>query len=43
MSDRFIERPRSFCALGGAMLSAGALPGVVPILHTSMGCGGSIY
>ncbi len=43
MSDRFIERPRSFCALGGAMLSAAALPGVVPILHASMGCGGSIY
>ena len=43
MSDRFIERPRSFCALGGAMLTAGAIPGVVPILHTAMGCGGSIY
>ncbi|MCX7745368.1 MAG: hypothetical protein N2645_00550 [Clostridia bacterium] len=43
MSDKFIERPRSFCALGGAMLSAAALPGVVPVLHTSMGCGGSIY
>ncbi len=43
MSDRFIERPRSFCALGGAMLTAGAIPGAVPILHTAMGCGGSIY
>lgn len=43
MSDRFIERPRSFCALGGAMLTAGAIQGVVPILHTAMGCGGSIY
>jgi len=43
MNDRFIERPRSFCALGGAMLTAGAIPGVVPILHTAMGCGGSIY
>ncbi len=43
MNDRFIERPRSFCALGGALLTAVAIPGVVPIMHTSMGCGGSIY
>lgn len=41
--NEFIERPRSFCALGGAELTALALPGVVPILHTAMGCGGSIY
>ncbi|OPY58375.1 MAG: hypothetical protein A4E55_00959 [Pelotomaculum sp. PtaU1.Bin035] len=43
MSDRFIERPRSFCALGGALHTALALPDTVPILHASMGCGGSIY
>ncbi|MFP3154513.1 hypothetical protein LQZ18_08820 [Lachnospiraceae bacterium ZAX-1] len=43
MSDRFIERPRIFCALGGALLTVEALPDVVPILHTAMGCGGSIY
>lgn len=43
MHNGFIERPRSFCALGGALLTAGALPGVVPVLHTAMGCGGSIY
>jgi len=43
MSRGFIERPRSFCALGGALLTAGAIPGVVPILHTAMGCAGSIY
>lgn len=43
MKDRFIERPRSFCALGGALHTAVALPGVVPIMHTAMGCGGSIY
>ncbi|GHU41736.1 oxidoreductase nitrogenase component 1 [Clostridia bacterium] len=41
--NRFIERPRSFCALGGALLTVEALPEVVPILHTAMGCGGSIY
>lgn len=38
----FIERPRTFCALGGALLTATALPEVVPILHTSMGCGASV-
>ncbi len=43
MSSRFIERPRAFCALGGAMLTAGSIAGVVPIIHTAMGCGGSIY
>jgi nitrogenase molybdenum-iron protein beta chain len=29
--------------LGGALLTATALPGVVPILHSSIGCGTSIY
>jgi|AGTN01.2.fsa_nt_gi Nitrogenase molybdenum-iron protein, alpha and beta chains len=43
MSNGFIERPRAFCALGGAVIAATALPGVVPIIHASMGCGGSIY
>ncbi len=43
MNNRFIERPRSFCALGGALLTVTALPDTVPILHASMGCGGSIY
>ena len=38
-----IERPRGFCALGGAQLTVGAIPGAVPIMHTSIGCGGSIY
>jgi nitrogenase molybdenum-iron protein beta chain len=43
MANRFIERPRSFCALGGAVQTINAIPGVVPILHSAMGCGGSIY
>jgi len=43
MSNSFIERPRAFCALGGALLTVSALPNTVPILHASMGCGGSIY
>jgi nitrogenase molybdenum-iron protein beta chain len=42
MSD-FLERPRRFCALGGALLAAESLPRTIPILHASMGCGGSIY
>lgn len=41
--DCWIERPRGFCALGGAQLTVGAIPGAVPIMHTSLGCGGSIY
>jgi nitrogenase molybdenum-iron protein beta chain len=43
MNEKFIERPRSFCALGGAALTVGALPGAIAVLHSSMGCGGSIY
>jgi nitrogenase molybdenum-iron protein beta chain len=42
-NNRFIERPRSFCSLGGALITVTALPETVPILHTAMGCGGSIY
>lgn len=42
-NNRFIERPRSFCSLGGALITVSALPETVPILHTAMGCGGSIY
>ncbi|MDR1519461.1 MAG: hypothetical protein LBU23_04870 [Planctomycetota bacterium] len=33
-----IERPRWTCALGGALAAAGALPGVVPIMHSGPGC-----
>jgi len=43
MNNRFVERPRTFCSLGGALLTVTALPETVPILHTAMGCGGSIY
>jgi nitrogenase molybdenum-iron protein beta chain len=41
--ERFIERPRTFCALGGALMTVQAIRGAVPVLHASMGCGGSIY
>ncbi|MFP3153159.1 hypothetical protein LQZ18_01760 [Lachnospiraceae bacterium ZAX-1] len=37
-----IERPRASCALGGALVAISALPGVVPIIHTALGCGGSL-
>ncbi|MDR0858522.1 MAG: hypothetical protein LBN97_05800 [Oscillospiraceae bacterium] len=37
-----IERPRASCALGGALAAISALPGVVPIIHTALGCGGSL-
>jgi nitrogenase molybdenum-iron protein beta chain len=44
MSEKtFIERPRTFCALGGALQTIAALPNTVPILHSSMGCGAGIY
>jgi nitrogenase molybdenum-iron protein beta chain len=43
MNNRFLERPRSFCALGGALQTANALPETVPVMHTAMGCGGSIF
>ncbi|CAH2601295.1 Vanadium nitrogenase [Rhodovastum atsumiense] len=32
------ERPGTGCALHGALLSAAAVPGVVPILHATAGC-----
>ena len=38
----FIERPRTTCALGGALATISALPRVVPIIHTALGCGGNL-
>lgn len=40
--SNFVERPRYFCALGGAMETITALPGVIPILHAAPGCAGNI-
>jgi nitrogenase molybdenum-iron protein beta chain len=37
-----IERPRAACALSGALVTIGALPGVVAISHTALGCGGNL-
>ena len=41
MSD-FLERPRTACALAGALSVIGNLPDVIPIVHTSLGCGGNL-
>jgi nitrogenase molybdenum-iron protein beta chain len=37
----FIERPRYSCALGGALATVSALPGVIPIMHAASGCAGN--
>jgi nitrogenase molybdenum-iron protein beta chain len=42
MANTFIERPRTACALAGALAVIGNLPDVVPIIHTSLGCGGNL-
>jgi nitrogenase molybdenum-iron protein beta chain len=38
----FLERPRTACALAGALSVIGNLPDVIPIVHTSLGCGGNL-
>jgi len=40
--SHYIERPRFFCSLGGALSTLEALPETIPILHCAMGCAGSI-
>ncbi|MDR1961238.1 MAG: hypothetical protein LBQ16_03045 [Gracilibacteraceae bacterium] len=40
--SEFIERPRTACALAGALTVIGNLPDVIPIIHTSLGCGGNL-
>lgn len=38
-----IERSRSSCALHGALATFGAIPGVVPVVHSTAGCGVQYY
>jgi nitrogenase molybdenum-iron protein beta chain len=38
----FIERPRAFCALGGALSTLEALPDTITILHSASGCAASV-
>jgi nitrogenase molybdenum-iron protein beta chain len=40
--DRFIERPRSACALSGALAAISAMPDTVAIIHSAAGCGGGL-
>jgi nitrogenase molybdenum-iron protein beta chain len=40
--SEFIDRPRTSCALGGALAAISALPDVIPIIHTATGCGGNL-
>jgi nitrogenase molybdenum-iron protein beta chain len=37
-----IERPRAACALSGALAAMSAMPRVVPIIHSAVGCGGAL-
>lgn len=38
----FTESPRTACALAGALSTISCLPGVIPIIHTTLGCGGNL-
>ena len=38
----YIERPRTSCALGGALVTISSLPRVVAIAHTALGCAGNL-
>lgn len=38
----FIDKQRTSCALGGALAAISSLPDVIPIIHTSAGCGGNL-
>lgn len=40
--SEFVERPRTSCALGGALAVIAALPEVAPVIHSSIGCGGNL-
>jgi nitrogenase molybdenum-iron protein beta chain len=42
MTHSFIERPRYFCAFGGALSTLEALPETIPIMHASVGCAASV-
>lgn len=40
--SNFVEQPRSACALSGALAAINTLPGVIPIIHSTLGCGGAL-
>lgn len=37
--NKFVDRPRYACALGGALSTLRAIPRAIPIIHASAGCG----
>ncbi|MDR3229880.1 MAG: hypothetical protein LBT65_00420 [Synergistaceae bacterium] len=41
--NKFIDRPRFTCALGGALFTLRALPRAIPVIHASAGCGYNLY
>lgn len=43
MGCNYIETPRTFCSLGGAIQTVSAISGAIPIVHASSGCGGNTY
>jgi nitrogenase molybdenum-iron protein beta chain len=42
MAHSYIERPRYFCAFGGALSTLEALPETIPVMHSSVGCAASV-
>ncbi|MDP4145084.1 MAG: nitrogenase component 1 [Bacillota bacterium] len=40
--NKFVDRPRYVCALGGALATLRAIPRAIPIIHASAGCGSNI-
>ncbi|MDR1874010.1 MAG: hypothetical protein LBQ90_03210 [Synergistaceae bacterium] len=41
--NKFVDRPRFSCALGGALFTLRALTRAIPIIHASAGCGYNLY
>jgi nitrogenase molybdenum-iron protein beta chain len=42
MTHSYTERPRYFCAFGGALSTLEALPETIPIMHATVGCAANI-
>ena len=41
--EKYVDRPRYGCALGGALSLLRAIPRAIPIIHSSTGCGYNVY
>jgi nitrogenase molybdenum-iron protein beta chain len=42
MAAAYVERPRSACALSGALAAISTMPDVAPVIHSALGCGGAL-